>query len=203
MKRRSLLIESAGRLLALAITAAGLSGCVQLDYNGQTFAPVPESETVELVNSVKAVPPGYTLIGYATMEAGDGIDIYEIREHFQEKAREVGATLVAIEYVRRVKVGEFTPPGAGSNRINDVTDSLGTTAGGAPIRITAAGTVENISSRKTNLFVIRAKALFYVRTTVFDAEMVRTAADRRDTVESRKENPSAEALIAKPVESKK
>ena len=94
---------------ALTLLMCGLfSGCVQVDYFGQSFDPTPETSPVEYYTSRDAIPAGrYRIIGRGTIATEKRIDRYDIREALVEAARKHGADAVATVSVNQVRVGVY------------------------------------------------------------------------------------------------
>lgn len=74
-----------------------LAGCVNVDYVGQTFDPIPEGTPVEYYTGRGAIPPGrYRIIGRADISTTRRYDKYDIRELLIDEARKRGANAVAL-----------------------------------------------------------------------------------------------------------
>ena len=95
----------------LALLLSGLfSGCVQVDYFGQSFDPTPETSPVEYFTSRNDIPAGkYRIIGRGTIATELDVDKYDIREALIETARKHGADAVAAVSVNEVQVGVYPP----------------------------------------------------------------------------------------------
>ena len=93
----------------LTLLAGGLfSGCVQVDYFGQSFDPTPETSPVEYYTSRDDIPAGkYRIIGRGTIATEMRIDRYDIREALIDAARKHGADAVATVSVNKVNVGVY------------------------------------------------------------------------------------------------
>lgn len=84
------------------------SGCVQVDYFGQSFDPTPETSPVEYYTSKSDIPAGkYRIIGRGTIATQLRVDKYDIREALIKAARKHGADAVASVSVNEVKVGVY------------------------------------------------------------------------------------------------
>ena len=84
------------------------SGCVQVDYFGQSFDPTPETSPVEYYTSKNDIPAGkYRIIGRGTIATELDVGKYDIREALIEAARKHGADAVATVSVTRVPVGVY------------------------------------------------------------------------------------------------
>ena len=93
----------------LTLLLCGLfSGCVQVDYFGQSFDPTPETSPVEYFTSRDEIPAGkYRIIGRGTIATEMRVDKYDIREALIEAARKHGADAVAAVSVNQVRVGIY------------------------------------------------------------------------------------------------
>lgn len=98
-----------GFRFSLAAAAIGLiTGCVNVDYVGQSFAPLPETEPVAYFSSRGDIPAGkYRIIGRGRLETTRRIDGYDLREILVDEARKHGADAVALVSRKRVKVGLY------------------------------------------------------------------------------------------------
>ena len=85
-----------------------LAGCVDVDYVGQTFDPIPEGSPVEYFNSRKEIQPGkYRIIGRAVITTWRRLDHYDIRELLTDEARKRGADAVALVGFKRIWRGVY------------------------------------------------------------------------------------------------
>ena len=83
-----------------------MTGCVNIDYVGQRFEPLPEDTFIPVYETAKAVPENtYQTIGKATLTAPDGSRWFDLREDLIEKARAVGADAIVLASARKVVVG--------------------------------------------------------------------------------------------------
>ena len=84
------------------------SGCVQVDYFGQSFDPIPETSPVEYYTSKDDIPAGkYRIIGRGTIATELDVGKYDIREALIKAARKHGADAVAAVSVNLVQVGIY------------------------------------------------------------------------------------------------
>ena len=85
-----------------------LSGCVHVDYVGQTFDPIPEGEPVTFFKNRNEIKPGkYRIIGRAVITTTRGLDHYDIRELLIDEARKRGADGVALTEQKRIRRGVY------------------------------------------------------------------------------------------------
>lgn len=100
MIRRQLMIG-----LAAVLT---LTGCIDVDYVGQDFPPLPEKDAVQFFDEKNPVPAGgYQPIGHATLTVPSGYGNVEVREKMAEIAREHGASAVRIVSVKQRQVNRY------------------------------------------------------------------------------------------------
>ena len=85
-----------------------LSGCVYVDYVGQTFDPIPEGEPVVYFKDRKEIKPGkYRIIGRAVITTTRRLDKYDIQELLIDEARKRGADGVALVEYKRIRRGVY------------------------------------------------------------------------------------------------
>ncbi len=94
-------------MIGLAAVLA-LAGCIDVDYVGQDFPPLPEKDAVQFFDEKNPVPAGeYQSIGRATLTVPSGYDNIEVREKMAEVAREHGASAVRIVSVEQRQVNRY------------------------------------------------------------------------------------------------
>lgn len=184
--------ESMKILSALGMAAALLlTGCVDLNYVGQTFPPLPEDQAVTLFTAEQPPPEGeYRSIGRATLTAPDGTAREEIQDKLFESAREHGASAVRIVEFKRVYVGDrYTPGGAGAElpRNRDMGDR---NPDGSYIYTDSFGEPASLEKPPTPIYEVSVKALYLVTNARFETVMR----------EYRKELNAAEAAAERPAE---
>ena len=91
----------------LLLAAAGvLSGCMSVDYVGQTFPALSAADSIEVFSPGNPMPAsGYRVMGRAELVAPPRTRITDIRQRLIELAREKGAEAVNIVSFRKVQVG--------------------------------------------------------------------------------------------------
>lgn len=99
-------------ILCKCLPAAALllfaAGCVNVDYVGQTFEPIPENKPVEYFKDRGEIPPGkYRIIGRAVVTTTRRLDHYDIREILIDEARKRGADGVVLVHQKRVRRGVY------------------------------------------------------------------------------------------------
>ena len=84
------------------------AGCVNVDYVGQVFEPIPENKPVEYFGSRGDIQPGkYRIIGRAVVSTTRRLDHYDIREILIDEARKRGADAVVLVGQKRVRRGVY------------------------------------------------------------------------------------------------
>ena len=113
------------------------AGCVNVDYIGQTFDPIPEGTPVEYFDGRARIPAGkYRIIGRATITTPRKFDYFDIRELLVDEARKRGSDAVVLVRQKHVLRGvyEREPSGAGHD-IAPASNSGNVTADGEPLDI--------------------------------------------------------------------
>ena len=91
----------------LLLAAAGvLSGCMSVEYVGQTFPALDATNSIEVFSPENPMPAsGYRVMGRAELVAPPRTRVAAIRQRLIELAREKGAEAVNIVSFRKVQVG--------------------------------------------------------------------------------------------------
>ena len=96
------------RSLSAALLLLLIAGCVNVDYVGQNFAPIPEGKPVTYFAERREVPPGkYRIIGRAVVSTWRRFDKYDAREFLMDEARRRGADAVVLVYHKAVRRGVY------------------------------------------------------------------------------------------------
>jgi len=96
------------KYLPLAAWLLFAAGCVNVDYVGQTFEPIPEGSPVEYFGSRADIQPGkYRIIGRGVVTTTRRLDHYDIREILIDEARKRGADAVVLVDQKRVMRGIY------------------------------------------------------------------------------------------------
>ncbi len=96
------------RYLPLAALLLLAAGCVDIDYVGQTFDPIPEGTPVEYFADRKEIPTGkYRIIGRAIIHTTWRFDKYDIRELLLDEARKRGADAVVLADSKEIRRGVY------------------------------------------------------------------------------------------------
>lgn len=96
------------RYLPLAALLLCTAGCVDIDYVGQTFDPIPEGKPVEYFADRREIQPGkYRIMGRALIHSTWRVDKYDIREMLIDEARKRGADAVVLVDTKAFKRGVY------------------------------------------------------------------------------------------------
>lgn len=114
-----------------------LSGCVNVDYVGQTFAPIPEGTPVAYFGSRDEIRPGrYRIIGRGVITTTRRLDKYDIQEILIDEARKRGADAVVLVSHKRVRRGVYErEPDVAAVDTSPATKSGNVKPGGEPLDI--------------------------------------------------------------------
>ena len=103
MKQHLLPVLAASLLLTL-------SACVNIQYDGVSESPVPDTEQIELYFSGEQIPvKNYRVLGEATATAGTTFTATEVESELRSFARKHGANAVLIVDVKRTVAGKARP----------------------------------------------------------------------------------------------
>ena len=84
------------------------TGCVNVEYIGQDFPPLPDSRSVMIFQENDEVPPGeFQVIGKLKMNVPPGIDMVEVREKLAGEALKHGASAVRIISIEKKLVNRY------------------------------------------------------------------------------------------------
>lgn len=149
------------RVLPLLAAGCVFSGCVSVDYIGQSFDPTPEGTPVEFFTNRQAIPAGkYRIIGRGTIETTRRLDRYDLREVLVEAAREHGADAVAIVSEKRVRVGIYPQENDMMSGPSPSTNIYNMNPDGSPIEIDTFGAPATLQGETHFRTELHVKALF-------------------------------------------
>ena len=95
-------------LPVVAVMSAMLTGCIDVEYVGQDFPPLPEERAVVFFDAKNPPPAGeYQSIGRATVTVPSGYDNVLVREKLSDVAREHGASAVQFMSVTKRLVNRY------------------------------------------------------------------------------------------------
>ncbi len=93
-------------LLLASLTAAALTACINIDYDGISDPPLPFGEKVTVYFSPEQIPvKKYTELGTLTASAGTTYTSAEVEAKIKNFARDKGANGVLITDIDRVYAG--------------------------------------------------------------------------------------------------
>ena len=151
-----------GMLLAVLV-----SGCMNVDYVGQTFPALPAGTPVIIYSPEAPMPQGiYRSIGRVTISAPQRSTSDDIRAELTDLALEHGAEAVNVVEFKRVQVGVESYGSAGQPTWNNDDRN----AGGGYIYSNSFGQRASIPGNTHPVFELRVKALLMVTNERF-AEM--------------------------------
>ncbi len=88
----------------------GLNACINIQYDGISEAPIPDSERVELYFSAEQIPvKDYKVLGEATATAGTTYTATDVEAKLRSFARDRGANAVLIVDIKRIYAGKARP----------------------------------------------------------------------------------------------
>lgn len=140
-----------------------VSGCISIDYVGQTYPEADSKEPLPFYTDAKEVPADtYKVIGRATATAPDGYSSEDIKQDLLSKARDCGADAVQVVDFKRVLVSRQKTPD--SDFYNDgPTGSwgkYGKRADGSSVQVNVAGREEPLRDKVYNKYELVARVLF-------------------------------------------
>lgn len=98
------------RTALAACVFALLPACVNIQYDGTSAEPLPESEPVGLYFSADQIPvKTYDVLGEATATAGEAYSATEVETKLRSFARKHGANAVLIVDIKRTVAGKARP----------------------------------------------------------------------------------------------
>lgn len=98
------------RIALAACVFALLPACVNIQYDGISAEPLPESEPVGLYFSADQIPmKTYDVLGEATATAGEAYSATEVETKLRSFARKHGANAVLIVDIKRTVAGKARP----------------------------------------------------------------------------------------------
>ena len=125
------------KFLPSAVLCFCAAGCVNVDYVGQTFPPIPEGTPVEFFASRDEIQPGkYRIIGRGVVTTMRRLDKYDIREILIGEARKRGADAVVLVGQKRVRRGVYErEPDVAAVDTSPATHASNIKPGGEPLEI--------------------------------------------------------------------
>ncbi len=95
-------------LAAAFFAVLAQTGCMNVEYIGQDFPPLPENRPVMIFTADNEVPAGeFQVIGKLKMTVPPGMDMVLVREKIADEARAHGASAARIVSVKKVLVNRY------------------------------------------------------------------------------------------------
>lgn len=170
------------KIIAVTLGLMILTGCINVDYVGQTYTKENPTEPILWFNDAVSVPPDiYQVVGRATVEASADYDQEQVREAILAEAEKRGADAVQVVSAESVEV-----------RKNTVTDPGDASFGGRtrPNRnidqwepYDSFGKPSSRNVRSGSIMEFHAKVLFLVKKERYEQAMREFAEERRSTTE--------------------
>lgn len=145
----------------LALGLLLMYGCINVEYVGQCFPALPETEPVKVYSPTAPLTGGeYKVIGRVEIVAPDGTTRGDVYDELTELARQHGAEAVNILDFKRVRIGTVASDSGQIPRVGWNRD--GRNAGGAYIYSNYFGEVSSLEGRRTNVTELRIRAVLLV-----------------------------------------
>ena len=180
-------MRNLGKYFAAICCMVFAAGCIDVEYIGQDFPPLPETSPVLIFSADDEVPPGeFQVIGKLKMSVPPGIDMVEVREKISGEAREHGASAARIVSMEKKLVNRYY----GASRQESVSPMLAgrSTVGvraaqpdGSPTKINSFGEVvePNRTYRERYMHVVKVQLLMPVKDHARAVELCRAAAEEK------------------------
>ena len=173
-------------LAAVCCMLLAQTGCVNVEYIGQDFPPLPDTRSVMVFQAGDEIPSGeFQVIGKLKMAVPPGLDMVEVREKLAEEAMKHGASAVRIISIERKLVNRYygaeqqeslSPMLAGRSTIG----GRATQADGSPVEVNSFGEVvePNRTYRKRYEHVVKAQLMMTAKEYARAVELRRAAAEK-------------------------
>ena len=164
------------------------TGCVNVEYIGQDFPPLPDTRSVMIFQAGDEIPPGeFQVIGKLKMNVPPGIDMVEVREKLAEEALKHGASAVRIISIEKKLVNRYygaerqealSPMVAGRSAIG----GRATQPDGSPLEVNSFGEVvePNRTYRERYEHVVKVQLMMPVKEYTRAVELRRAAAEKNE-----------------------
>ena len=152
-----------------------ISGCVYVDYIGQTFAPIPEGSPVTYFEGRSDIPAGkYRIIGRGEIFTTRSLDKYDIREILVDEARKRGSDAVVLVELKSVIRGVYerdtSDPGYDTA---PATKSSNVKADGEPLYVPMNSTAVNVRGEAHSRRELKMRVLFLKTKEDLEQELAR------------------------------
>lgn len=170
------------KILTAGFLAAMLTGCISVDYVGQTYTrdnPAP----IIWFNDAKSVPPNdYQPIGRATVKATADYDQEQVREAILDEAEKHGVDAVQIVSAQTVEVRKREISDPGNSNFGTRTQPQSRTADyWEPYD--SFGKPSKRQVHASSVMEFHVKALFLVKKERYEEAMRKFAEEQRATIE--------------------
>jgi hypothetical protein len=162
------------------------TGCVDVEYIGQNFPPLPDTGSVMIFQAGDDIPAGeFQVIGKLKMNVPPGIDMVEVREKLAEEALKHGASAVRIVSIEKKLVNRYY----GAERQESLSPMLvgrsaiggrATQADGSSVEVNSFGQVvePNRTYHERYEHVVKAQLMMPAKDYARAVELRRAAADK-------------------------
>ncbi len=189
MTRHPVWAISMGLLLLLS------AGCVNVEYVGQRFEPLPETDPVRIYDARSDYPiEDYRTIGRAVFTAPEDYGMLELREKVENTAREYGADAVKVVSSGSELIGTvYRQPQRERRPVSARTGTTGTTSDGGRLYVDTFGQETQLAGAQLDRYQLVIKVLMLMHKSRFEQLMAERRAAAGDTAEPTvAEAPSAE-----------
>lgn len=146
-----------------------LCGCMNFEYTGREFPPLPQGKTPVWFQNKKLLPAGkYTIIGRAVVETGIKAEFEDIQEKLLEEAALRGADAVCLISTRTITRGMYDSDSYFDGPTDNDTNRLNLTPDGSPIQTDLSGQRIVLKGERGGTRRIIARALFLKETAALD-----------------------------------
>lgn len=171
------------RIVVVILGLAVLTGCINVDYVGQTYVKDNPTELIQWYNDAVSVPPDiYQVVGRATVEVSADYDQEQVREAILAEAEKRGVDAVQVVSSKAVEARKNTVTDPGSANFGARTQSLSRNIDHwEPYDSFGQPSSRNV--RSGSIMEFHAKVLFLVKKERYEKAMHEFAEERRPAVE--------------------
>lgn len=172
MKNKAEKIFFAGVMGLLAGIGLLLSGCIGVDYVGQSFEPRSEYDGVLIFDQDTEMPAeNYRVIGRATLTVPNGYSTVDVHEKIEEVIREQGADAAKItERTKRLVASHYSQPSLNDKRSGPI--------GNIDTSYNEFGENISMEERRRNTYELIVKVLVLMKRDRFDEVMAKREAQQ-------------------------
>lgn len=160
-------------LVIFAALLMSATGCINIDYVGQSLAPLPEGSLVTFYAEKQEYDRNqYEVLGRVTVDAPDGVDQLSVKEKLQDLAIKHGASAVKYVSIKRVNMGDvFITDNFDDNPNARLGGVSSRTVGGNPIYTNSFGQTGQLETAAEPRYEIIINCLLLADKQKFDAAM--------------------------------